>query len=286
MITGIHHISMKCGTPEALAAVKDFYCGLLGLAVVREWPEGIMIAAGAGLIEVFSNGEGIREKGAVRHAAFSVDDVDALAERIGAAGYEVFLGPKDIVIPSDPPLHARMAFCRGPLGEEIELFHEKPAPEEAETICGAYLCRRLRAEDLEAFIAVRLRQLREEGAKEDTDLVPALRDYYARHMADGIFTAYLALDGDRIVGTGAMSFVEKPPYYGCPNGRIGLLSGMYTDPGYRRRGIGRALLNKVLEAARAHGCGVVQITASDMGVKLYTACGFVKNGNFMQYRLN
>lgn len=35
----------------------------------------------------------------------------------------------------------------------------------------------------------------------------------------------------------------------------------------------------------SHGCGCVQITASDMGVLLYTDFGFVKNGNFMQYKL-
>ena len=29
------------------------------------------------------------------------------------------------------------------------------------------------------------------------------------------------------------------------------------------------------------GCGSVQITASDMGVKLYTASGFRYHGNFM-----
>ena len=125
MIHWIHHVSMKCGTPEDLAAVRAFYCGLLGLKVVREWPEGIMLDTGAGLIEVFSNGDGIRAKGAIRHLALSVDDVDAYADRIREAGYPVFLGPKDILIPSDPPLPARMAFCTGPLDEEIELFCEK-----------------------------------------------------------------------------------------------------------------------------------------------------------------
>lgn len=145
--------------------------------------------------------------------------------------------------------------------------------------------RKLTAADLEAFIALRIRQLREEGATEEIDLVPALMDYYTRHMADGTFVSYLATDGDRIVGTSGMSLVEKPPYFGCPTGRIGLLSSMYTDPAYRRRGIAKALLKKVVDAARAHGCGAVQITASDMGVLLYTDFGFVKNGNFMQYKL-
>ncbi len=145
--------------------------------------------------------------------------------------------------------------------------------------------RRLGQRDLDSFIGLRIRQLREEGATEDVDLRPALLDYYIRHMKDGTFVAWLAVDDDRIVGTSGMSFVEKPPYFGCPSGRMGLLSSMYTDPRYRRRGIATELLRKVVDEAKAYGCGTVQITASDMGVKLYDVFGFVHNGNFMQYRL-
>lgn len=145
--------------------------------------------------------------------------------------------------------------------------------------------RRLTEDDLDTFIDMRITQLREEGATEDIDLVPALRDYYKHHMADGTFVSWLALDGDKIIGTSGMSFVEKPPYFGCPSGRIGLLSSMFTNPDYRRKGIARELLHRVVEEAREYGCGAVQITASDMGVKLYTAYGFVHNNNFMQYKL-
>ena len=145
--------------------------------------------------------------------------------------------------------------------------------------------RRLKREDLDALIAMRITQLREEGAAEHMDLAPALKDYYERHMADGTFVSWLALDGDKIIGTSGMSFVEKPPYFSCPTGKIGLLSSMFTMPEYRRKGIAKELLNRVVEEARAYGCGAVQITASDIGVKLYTAFGFVHNGNFMQYRL-
>ncbi|MBR5975191.1 MAG: GNAT family N-acetyltransferase [Clostridiales bacterium] len=144
---------------------------------------------------------------------------------------------------------------------------------------------RLTEEQLNTFIEIRIRQLREEGATEDIDLVPALLDYYHRHMADGTFVSWLAMDGEKIVGTSGMSFVEKPPYFGCPTGRIGLLSSMFCDPGYRRQGIARELLSRVVGEAREYGCGAVQITASDMGVLLYTNFGFKKNGNFMQYNL-
>ncbi|MBQ5769249.1 MAG: GNAT family N-acetyltransferase, partial [Clostridiales bacterium] len=104
-------------------------------------------------------------------------------------------------------------------------------------------------------------------------------------MADGTFVSYIAVDGDKIVGTSGMSFVEKPPYFGCPSGKLGLLSSMYTDNNYRRQGIAKKLLSMVVDEARAYGCGVVQITASDMGVLLYSDFGFVKNGNFMQFKL-
>jgi GNAT superfamily N-acetyltransferase len=145
--------------------------------------------------------------------------------------------------------------------------------------------RKLTEKDLETFISMRITQLREEGATDEMDLSPALMDYYQRHLANGTFVSWLALDGDKIIGTSGMSFVEKPPYFGCPTGRIGLLSSMYTNPDYRRQGIARELLRRVVEEARAYGCGMVQITASDMGVLLYSDFGFVKNKNFMQYKL-
>lgn len=145
--------------------------------------------------------------------------------------------------------------------------------------------KRLTENELDTFMDMRIRQLREEGAKEEIDLKPALRDYYNRHMADGTFVSWLAFDGDKIIGTSGMSFVEKPPYFGCPSGKVGLLSGMYTDPEYRRKGIAKELLSRVVNEAREYGCGTVQITASDMGVKLYTDFGFTHNNNFMQYKL-
>ena len=113
--------------------------------------------------------------------------------------------------------------------------------------------RKLTEADLQTFIQMRITQLREEGAKEDFDLVPALKDYYKRHLADGTFVSWLALDDDKIIGTSGMSFVEKPPYFGCPSGRIGLLSSMFTNPNYRRKGIAKELLHRVVEEARAYG---------------------------------
>lgn len=145
--------------------------------------------------------------------------------------------------------------------------------------------KKLTHSEIDTFIEMRIIQLREEGAKEDIDLVPALRDYYTRHMADDTFVSWVAFDNGKMIGTSGISIVEKPPYFGSPNGKIGILSSMYTDKAYRRMGIAKELLSRVVDEAKARGCGAVQITASDMGVLLYSDFGFVKNDKFMQYKL-
>ena len=125
MIKGLHHISMKCNTEEEFAKVHEFYIDLLGLKIIREWADGIMIDTGNGFIEIFTNAAGTRSLGAIRHFALLTDDVDELAKKVKEAGYEVFKEPTDNVIESNPEYPIRMAFCFGPLGEQVEFFCER-----------------------------------------------------------------------------------------------------------------------------------------------------------------
>ena len=125
MIKGIHHISMKCGHEDGMQRVKEFYISLLGLRIIREWPDGIMIDIGNGFIEIFTNAEGECRLGAIRHFALLADDIDEIVAKVKAAGYEIIVEPNDKIIESDPPYNIRMAFCIGPLGEQIEFFCEK-----------------------------------------------------------------------------------------------------------------------------------------------------------------
>lgn len=124
LVKGIHHVCLKCSGAE-LDSVISFYKDVLGMEIARTWDTGIMFDTGCGLIEVFTNGDELLPKGAIHHFALAVDDVDACVAAVTNAGYEVFDGPRDICIPSNPGFPARIAFCNGPLGEEIEFFQEK-----------------------------------------------------------------------------------------------------------------------------------------------------------------
>lgn len=125
LIKGIHHVSMKTSNEKEYIKTIQFYKDILGLPVAREWEKGIMFETGAGIIEIFNDADSQLEKGTIRHFAFAVDNVDDCVKAVTEAGYELFIGPKDICIPSTPEFPARMAFCYGPLGEEIEFFQEK-----------------------------------------------------------------------------------------------------------------------------------------------------------------
>ena len=125
LIKGIHHVALKCSDVEEYRKVAEFYRDILGLSVARSWDGGIMFDTGDGIIEVFDDGEVPLPQGNIRHFAFATYDVDACVLAVRNAGYEVFVEPKDIEIQSNPKFPARIAFCRGPLGEEIEFFCEK-----------------------------------------------------------------------------------------------------------------------------------------------------------------
>lgn len=128
-ITGVHHIALKaCGVEDYNKTIQ-FYHEILGMPIARTWGEGdnlgAMVDTGAGLLEIFSNGTEYLSAGALRHLAFEVEDTDVCVEAVRAAGYQITMEPKDIVIASEPPYPARIAFCIGPVGEEVEFFHVK-----------------------------------------------------------------------------------------------------------------------------------------------------------------
>jgi glyoxylase I family protein len=124
LVKGIHHVSLKCSSAQEYDEEKKFYTEVLQIQVVREWSNGIMFDTGSGIIEIFNDAEDTLPQGTIRHFAFATDDVDACIKAVSEAGYEVFVEPMDVVIDSEPEFPVRVAFCRGPLGEEIEFFME------------------------------------------------------------------------------------------------------------------------------------------------------------------
>lgn len=140
---------------------------------------------------------------------------------------------------------------------------------------------RLTLDRVQEFTALRLEQLAEEGASSSKDLAPSFTEYLKKHLSDGSFISFIAVDNGKIVATSGMGIIEKPPFYACPNGKVGFISCMFTKKEYRRKGIAKMFLEKLRVAAQELGCDRLEVSASVQGEFLYTDFGFQKANNSM-----
>jgi GNAT superfamily N-acetyltransferase len=90
---------------------------------------------------------------------------------------------------------------------------------------------------------------------------------------DAPFRQYVALDGGEIVGQ--VRSVDAVGATWCAD--------MLVNPGYRRRGIGRALLCHMLRDDRARGSKCSVLTASHAGALLYPHVGYDRIGTLFMF---
>lgn len=121
LIKGLHHVHLKC-KKEQFEDVLHFYADILGLKLLSRQEDCAILDTGDGMLEVFNDAEGLRGQGDIRHFAFLTDDVRACIEAVEKAGYQIKEYPVDVIFALAKPVPARIAFCYGVLGEEVEFF--------------------------------------------------------------------------------------------------------------------------------------------------------------------
>ncbi|MEV0281158.1 GNAT family N-acetyltransferase [Streptomyces sp. NPDC050610] len=88
-------------------------------------------------------------------------------------------------------------------------------------------------------------------------------------------TRILVVDGDSGLAACGIGTVDRWfPGPHSPNGRVGHVIGMVTDPAYQRRGHGRAIVRSLLDWFRERDVARVDLYASRDGEPLYRALGF------------
>lgn len=91
-------------------------------------------------------------------------------------------------------------------------------------------------------------------------------------LGDGApFRQYVALDGDAIVGR--VRSIDAVGATWC--------SAMYVEPSHRRRGIGQALMSKMLQDDRARGSRCSALMATHAGALLYPRMGYERIGTLL-----
>ncbi|MDL2343332.1 GNAT family N-acetyltransferase [Deinococcus sp. MIMF12] len=117
----------------------------------------------------------------------------------------------------------------------------------------------------------------------------AERPVYAAWVADalerGVYLGFLAVGaaGEVVAGAG-LTLLEWGPTRGDPQPWRGRIVNVWTEPGFRRRGLAREGVTRCLEAARERGVTRLSLGTTDAGRALYRELGFRTSGTEMVRR--
>jgi GNAT superfamily N-acetyltransferase len=109
--------------------------------------------------------------------------------------------------------------------------------------------------------------------------------------ADSPVRQYVAVEGQAVVGWVQSIVVRLNPDVGVRSGgaaerkgtHMTWCSDMFVQESHRRRGIGRALLARMLQDDRRYGAAASVLLASHVGARLYPVVGYEQIGELLAY---
>ena len=108
----------------------------------------------------------------------------------------------------------------------------------------------------------------------DEALLKANRKYYESHIPDGSHLAFVAeMDGEE-AGCGSICLTEELPSPDNPNGKCAYLMNIYVREAFREKGVGHAIVTRLMEEAGKHECDKIYLETTSIGRGLYESLGF------------
>lgn len=137
-------------------------------------------------------------------------------------------------------------------------------------------------DDIEDLINVRLEMLRivnnlSDSETFETTLIEESRNYFL----NGNQTTVIAIDEDKVVGCATISYINIMPTFDHPTGNRAHLMNVYTNKNYRRQGIAKQMVSKLIEEAKTKGVTEISLDATEAGRPLYKNIGFTENKEAM-----
>ena len=108
--------------------------------------------------------------------------------------------------------------------------------------------------------------------------------YYRHHLADGTHTACFAIEDEtgRIVGCGGICYQREMPSPDNLTGTNGYLMNIYALPELRGEGIGRRVVEFLIDDAKKRGTEKIYLESSGMAKQLYHEIGFTDLPDYMK----
>lgn len=154
--------------------------------------------------------------------------------------------------------------------------------------------RRAELRDVEALVRMRIELLHVAAALgaptnlsegEWDEVRAACREYFVEALPAGKYCGVVAEVDRIVVACGGIVFMNRPPYQGNLQGREAYLMNMYTEPEWRGRGIGGAIVAELLRCAQEAGAKRVLLDAEEKARRVYAKAGFHGNVEAMEILL-
>jgi ribosomal protein S18 acetylase RimI-like enzyme len=127
--------------------------------------------------------------------------------------------------------------------------------------------------DIPQLVELRLLFLKEIYPKADISqddvLKDHLRDYLTEHLSKNSFVNWFANAEGKVVASAGIVFYNQPPLYHNLEGKVAYILNVYTLPAFRRKGIAKVLMQKLMEEAIERNTGKVSLHTSKDGRLLY-----------------
>jgi GNAT superfamily N-acetyltransferase len=139
------------------------------------------------------------------------------------------------------------------------------------------LCREATVADIPALAELRWQmEVERHGAQFPLEVYTEAFDRAMRaDMERGSGRAWVAESDGALIACVVLMWSPTPPHFEHMSRRRGFVSSVYTCPEYRRRGIGRRLMQTLIAASREMNITRLVLWASDMGRPLYEELGFI-----------
>jgi len=134
-------------------------------------------------------------------------------------------------------------------------------------------------QDLDLLVETRIEVLRTVFSlpmeQDIGDLAEASRKYYMGAIPSGEHIACLAFENGLFVGCGGICLYQEMPLPDNALGLCGYLMNIYTRSAFRRRSVGKRIVEWLTAQGRQRGAKKIYLEASDMGRLLYQNIGFL-----------
>lgn len=146
--------------------------------------------------------------------------------------------------------------------------------------------RKAAAEDIDLLVEWRMEVLHEVFSIPQNQSIYELerenRCYYQRALQNDEHIACFACIGDTVIGCGGICFYREMPSPDNPSGKCAYLMNIYTRPQFRKQGVGKELIEWLLEQAAQRNIPKIYLETSEAGKRLYAQIGFLPMQNMMK----